>query len=76
MDYAVSFQSDKPPEPLGVRFESMDIGVSPSGRVTITGVVKFKAGYARIVRTGSIRRVSRGMRRHIRRRKAAERRCH
>lgn len=63
----------KLPEPRGVRFESMNIGIAPSGRVTVTGTVKFKGGSAAIARLGIVRRMSRGMRRHIRRTKAGRR---
>lgn len=62
------------PEPRGVRFESMNIGIAHSGRVTVTGTVKFKGGYAAIARLGIVRRMSRGMRRHVRRVKAGRRR--
>ena len=61
------------PQPLGVRFESMDLGIARNGRLTITGTVKVKGGYARIARLGLVRRMSRGMRRHVRRVKAGRR---
>lgn len=61
------------PQPLGVRFASMDLGIARNGRLTITGTVKVKGGYARIARPGLVRRMSRGMRRHVRRVKAGRR---
>ena len=61
------------PQPLGVRFASMDLGIARNGRLTITGTVKVKGGYARIARLGLVRRMSRGMRRHVRRVKAGRR---
>lgn len=60
-------------QPLGVRFGSMDLGIARNGRVTVTGTVKVKGGYARIARLGIVRRMSRGMRRHVRRVKAGRR---
>lgn len=61
------------PEPQGVRFASMDLDIARNGRMTITGTVKVKGGYARLARLGLVRRMSRGMRRHIRRVKAGRR---
>ncbi len=67
--------TSKPLAPIpGVHVESMQFDITRSGRLTVTGTVKVKGGYARLQRLGIVGRMSRGMRKHVRRVKAGRRR--